>query len=360
MKKYGLLLSLLFTGSISLNAQITYNSSDFTGGGENFQLVNIIDAVTADFGQTGADYNWDYSDLTQSEPADYGYEDPNNSPYKNIWCLYHFYIVNCNTKFNENFNLGMAAPAGIDLGDIPLSDPYQHLLKTNSALQMKMIGANTDFTGTSLPLIVEYSDPDDLFRFPMTFNASYTDVNSIDMDFSALGINLALQSSGTRTNVVEGWGSLKIPNHEFSSVLKVKSVLEQTIHINFEDQEFDVPITMTSYYWFDKEYGIPVLMSQGAEMAGAFVPAMTSYLYFEPQMNVQDFSKTSHLIYPNPTTGELNLKLSGSESILNIQIFDQSGRLVAKSLDLSGLPKGVYLLSVQTNQRKIQEKVIKK
>lgn len=360
MKKLQFFSILLLGGLNSLNAQITYNSNDFTSVGQTFQLVNISDAVTADFSQTGADFNWDFSDLTQAAATDYGYEDPNNSPFKNIWCLYHLYIINCGSKFNENFNMGMAAPIGFDLGEIPLSDPYQHLLKSSTALQNKMFGVNAEISGTSLPVIIEYSDPDDVFRFPMNYNNSYTDTNSIAMDFSALGINLTIQSEGTRTNVVEGWGSLKIPNYEFGSVLKVKSTLDQTIHISYEGTDFDVPVTMVSYYWFDKDYGIPVLSSQGTEVAGFFVPALTSYLYFQPNMGLTDLSKDSFMVYPNPTTGIVNVKLMDSERIKAVQVFDQSGKIVSKKLDLSALPKGVYVLKVQTTQRNIQQKVIKK
>lgn len=350
-------MGLLISGL--LNAQITYEMGDYANIGENFQVVNIADAISEDFTIGDANYSWDYSGMTQGDPESYGYEDPNNSPFKNVWCLYHFYITNCNSKFNENFNLGVTIPQNIDLGQFSLANPYQHLLKANNKLQLKMYGANVNLDGTDLPAILEYSDPDDLFHFPMNYNDSYTDTNAISMDFGALGVDLTVESEGTRTNVVEGWGSLKIPNHEFSNVIKVKSTLNQTFHINYQGQGSDIPLNMITYYWFDKDYGIPVLMVQGTGGEGTFVPISATYLYFE-SLGTNDLNIVKNTIYPNPTTGIININLQPSEDVKSIQIFDQSGKIVGKSLNLSNLPKGVYVLKAITSQRIIQEKVIKK
>lgn len=361
MKRNFILLSMFLMATFCLNAQITYQSNDYTGINQNFQLVTANDVSMFDFTPSGPNQTWDFSTLTQSAPQDYGYEDPNNSSFKNIWCLYHFYITNCNSKFNENFNMGMPG-SNIDFEGFPLSDIYQHLFKDQNALQMKMYGANADLQGSTAPLIIEYNNPDDLFRFPMTYENSYTDENNIDMNFSNMGIDLTIQSSGTRNNVVDGWGTLKIPNHEFQSVIRVKSTLSQTIHIEYQGQAFDLPIDMTTYYWFDKNYGIPVLAVQGMEIIEtfAFVPGTASFIYFEPQMSVNDLNATKSLIYPNPTTGLLKVELSENEVISNISVYDLSGKKVGHSLDLSKLPATVYQVTIKTNKRNISQKVIKK
>lgn len=360
MKQIQFLFLPIFLTTQFLSAQITYTIDDYAAVGETFEVVHVYDAITDDFTVTGADYNWDYSGLTQNAPETYGYEDPNNSAFKNIWCLYHFYITNCNTKFNENFNMGMSLAQSIDLGGFTLSDPYQHLMKANNKLQLKMYGANADLDGSTLPSILEYGDPDDLLRFPMTYNSSYSDDNSIDMDFTILGVNLIVQAEGTRTNIVEGWGSLKIPNHTFSNVLKVKSVLNQTFNVEYQGEEMEIPVNVMTYYWFDVEYGIPVLMVQGTGGEGTFMPMLATYPYFVPDMGINELELTKHTVFPNPTTGMINLNLQINETLKSVQIFDQSGKRIGQSLDLSKLPKGVYILKAVTSQRTITEKVIKK
>ncbi len=65
-------------------------------------------------------------------------------------------------------------------------------------------------------------------------------------------------------------------------------------------------------------------------------------------------------LYPNPTDGKLNIK--SNTEILNIDIYSLNGKLIysntniGNSIDLSFLPKGLYLASIQdTNNTSIQK-----
>lgn len=358
MKKMLLSLAIMFCFSFSLG-QITYNSSDFATNGETFEVINTIETNGLDFTQSGVNHNWDYSSIPITEVANYGYEDPNNSPFKNTWCLYHFYLFNCDSMFDQSFNMGMTLPQSFSIGEYAFENPYQHLMKTNSDLQSKMFGANVDLGGTTLPAILEYNDPDVLFQFPMIYDAGYTDTSEIDMDFNALGIDLVVTMDGTRTNNVVGWGELKVRNHTYSNTLKVRSISNQNFNIYYEGQHTIVPVATTTYYWFDKDYGIPVLMVAGTEVEGEFLPATVTYLY-QAGMWVNDLNLNKSIIYPNPTTGKLNLKLNQNESIKSIQIYDQSGKLISNQLDLSKSPKGIYTVKIETSKRIYLEKIIRK
>lgn len=358
MKK-SLLSLLISTVPLLSFAQITYESSDFAVIGENYEVVNTVESNGLDFTQSGVNFTWDYSSIPISEVANYGYEDPNNSPFKNTWCLYHLYLFNCDLMFDENFNLGITLPQGFTIGEYAFNNPYQHLQKSNSELQSKMFGANVDLGGTTLPAILEYNDPDVLFQFPMMYNGGYTDTNGIEMDFTALGINLIVNSDGTRTNNVVGWGQLMVRNHTYANTIKVRSVLNQNFNINYEGQETEVPIATTTYYWFDKAYGIPVLTVTGTEVEGEFVPATVSYVY-QTGMAVNDLNLNQSVIYPNPTTGKLNLKLNQNETVKSVQIYDQSGKLISNQLDLSQSPKGIYTVKIKTSKGIYSEKIIRK
>jgi len=73
-------------------------------------------------------------------------------------------------------------------------------------------------------------------------------------------------------------------------------------------------------------------------------------------------SKSDVVIYPNPTSDYVTIL---NENVQEINIFDFSGRNVQKSsfkrVDLSSLPKGVYILNVTlTNGKSISKKVVKK
>ena len=73
-------------------------------------------------------------------------------------------------------------------------------------------------------------------------------------------------------------------------------------------------------------------------------------------------------VYPNPSRdGLVNIKLNGNIAVKSIQLFDMLGRAIRteemdtneKSLNLSTLPQGVYLLSFQTeNNGSVTKRII--
>lgn len=77
-------------------------------------------------------------------------------------------------------------------------------------------------------------------------------------------------------------------------------------------------------------------------------------------------------LYPNPTTGELNIEMSAVKGELQLAIYNMNGSLLRTSLhevptaqtfretlSLSGLPQGVYYLRVQNEARVVFRKVVK-
>ena len=84
-----------------------------------------------------------------------------------------------------------------------------------------------------------------------------------------------------------------------------------------------------------------------------------------------DSKKLEFLIHPNPTHGEVNIKVSGLTNLSSIHLYDLSGKSLytetinegdqqryEKSLDLSDYASGIYLLRLVDNERVITKKVI--
>jgi len=71
-------------------------------------------------------------------------------------------------------------------------------------------------------------------------------------------------------------------------------------------------------------------------------------------------------VYPNPTTGLLNI--SSDENLQSFCLYDLQGRLLQNSalestihaLDISVYPSGIYLLEIKTNVGMKVEKIVKK
>ncbi len=88
----------------------------------------------------------------------------------------------------------------------------------------------------------------------------------------------------------------------------------------------------------------------------------------QTSMSTTEISSENVKIYPNPTTGIVHIDM-GSEEIENVNVFDQSGRLVFNkkmnnskkaSVDIGNLPSGIYIMEVKTKNSKQVTKVMKK
>ena len=74
-------------------------------------------------------------------------------------------------------------------------------------------------------------------------------------------------------------------------------------------------------------------------------------------------------VYPNPTNGDLNIRINGYDGKINIQLIDINGRIVneyinedfnvEKSLNLNTLQTGVYILKVSGDSLNFTQRIIK-
>lgn len=87
-----------------------------------------------------------------------------------------------------------------------------------------------------------------------------------------------------------------------------------------------------------------------------------------PELFTQTSDKKSFEVFPNPVNQILNINLTGYEGVSEIRLFDASGRQISSQraaqqisqLNMSGLPKGLYLVRVITaGKETLQAKVIK-
>jgi len=74
---------------------------------------------------------------------------------------------------------------------------------------------------------------------------------------------------------------------------------------------------------------------------------------FSISVNEQEGKEFEFEIYPNPVNDQLQLKIANSIQVQNIRIYSISGKVFmnlspSKSIDVSGLPSGMYLLEVES------------
>jgi len=90
------------------------------------------------------------------------------------------------------------------------------------------------------------------------------------------------------------------------------------------------------------------------------IPHLTTYIADNETTAFEEL-----IIAPNPTEGRLHIKLPRSEDILKISLFSIKGTQIevhcsGNEIDLSALPKGMYILNIQTKQNSWVKKVLKR
>lgn len=93
---------------------------------------------------------------------------------------------------------------------------------------------------------------------------------------------------------------------------------------------------------------------------------VVSHNFFVGQMGVNENEIVDVKVYPNPTLDII--RVDASKEIVSLSVVDLNGKQIqtktfsskTAALDLSGLPSGVYLLQIKTNQSIRIHKIIKK
>ena len=298
---------------MALNAQPIYYASDFATVGDG-QLISIAnrDLASFDFTATGTNYTWNYSKLKVKYQQELAYIDPYLAGYKNAWCSMHLCFSNCKETFKSNFNLAIAQTDSIRSRDFVLSNVIEHYQKTDDALVAKMIGGTFSLEGSPKQLLMDYSIPDTLFRFPLQYGQKDHSSGQYMISLEAFGIPIGLTTTIRRINEVEGWGSVITPYNAYPSVLKVKTLLIRSNTLVNQGETLVTKDTMVLYQWFDPNYTIPVLQVKGrvtskktvmteASFFGSFqcLPPTSAFTYL-PQAPVYDrHTNTAEVFFSN-------------------------------------------------------------
>lgn len=84
-----------------------------------------------------------------------------------------------------------------------------------------------------------------------------------------------------------------------------------------------------------------------------------------PTASNDQFFKENFTIFPNPTSGELNISAVNGLEFNEVSIFDLTGRKVksfqnSSTLDVSNLATGTYVIDIKTNEGTATSKFVKK
>lgn len=262
---------LALLGSISVSAQITINQNHMPSAGDTIRYSNASPAgINAAISNKGANRTWDFSNLSATGQDIYNYVAANKTPY----LLYFF------------GQIGQKTADSIGINPIVLKNIYSFYTKNSSVFKAEGIG----YSYQGIPLSAKNIDDDEIYQFPLNYNDS--DVSTFNFRFAIPGNIFTYVQAGKRTNIVDGWGSIKTPYKTYSSVLRVKTILDQTDSLITQFAKIPVPRRQVIYKWLSQDERIPVLEMTGTEVAGIFTP--TQIRYRDKYLGI------SNLLAPNP------------------------------------------------------------
>ncbi|MFI5171560.1 MAG: T9SS type A sorting domain-containing protein [Chitinophagales bacterium] len=296
-----------------------------------------------DGSDTGPDHTWNFSTLTAvthdtSQWVDVTDTDP----------LYFF------LWFGADVAEQTGAPIANDF--ITIEDVFNFYKRESDEF------AITGFAGTisGIPLPIGYNDPETILEFP----ASYEDVTSSETGFDIEIPGLATwKEHRSRTNEVDGWGTLLIPSGEFE-VLRVRSEIFIIDTFIYDVVEIPIEYTAVEYRWYSKLNGIPLLQINAIETLG--IETTTQVFYKEGYVvNAIEvpYGNTAWLnIFQNNTSENLSININTTlPGRYSLELIDLSGRLVYDNerflnsgennlnLNIENLTGGLYLLALKQN-----------
>lgn len=339
-----LALCLVLTG---LRAQITIVSSSMPGSGDTIRYSSAWLSSLGNYTATGANHTWHFDTLRPLSQGVRAFKAALLTPYA-------FYFASPN-KYGEKVT------DSIGVATFQFKNIYSFYKKTSTVFSAEGIG----FTFSGIPLAGLYSNEDELYQFPLDY---------LDRDSSTFKFKVTLPSvgfygkQGYRINEVDGWGTITTP-FGTAPCLRVISTQYSTDSIGTPLGNFGFPNVQRSYQWLVTSQKIPYLDITGNLIGNGFTPTQARYRdsvrYIDPNpfgVSVAELNQTLALnFYPNPASDQLHLDLPAVSGTIRADIYDLTGRLVSaqtlesctqalnhRSLDLSSLPGGQYLLRLQT------------
>ena len=315
MKK---ILLLAFTAfCFGAKSQITITSTNMPAVGDTCRLsIASIGSWPANFATGGPNVTWPMDSLKAT-----------NQMMRNFVTAFSvnpfFFTSSSAEKTADSLNLLI----------VNFTNIYT-IYKKNGTSSFNVNGTSMSYAGFPIPNT--YSDPDELYKFPLT----YLKHDSSTFKYSTPTTTLfpAYKKQGYRITDVDGWGSLSTP---FGNVQCLRVVTTQysqdSITGSINTGSLTIPLNIgfpnyaRKYQWLTLTEHVPYVEVSGTLIFGVFIPTQVKYRDYKRNfVGIEEAEKNiSFNIFPNPATNVLMINIPQSKP-LTLEIYDALGKLVIK------------------------------
>jgi hypothetical protein len=233
--KYSLLLLILLSSVLS--AQPVLDSTDiYTANTSYISKYIHYYPFTIDLNITGANSIWDFSNVTFQDEFYTTYLNPKGTP-----GYFNFTESDLCKKTTSHSASGT-------------SNSYSYLKTTSNSL-------SNEGTFGSIHNVVIYAHSIDIFRFPFTFNSSFTQPMQGTLYQNSGSVSYIYTRSGSQTVICDGYGTLITPLGTYENVLRVKTQQIYTDSCFFNGYSIVNDYDRTIYRWVSSQNKGAALLS---------------------------------------------------------------------------------------------------
>ncbi len=350
-------LLMILASSLSASAQITLASSDMPSSNDTFRVSMGLAFPGMDETATGANYTWDYSQLTAASQTIDTFVSVLSTG------LFNFYFL-----ANSTFALKSNTPS-IPAGTFTIDYQYDFFKKASSGYVST--GGGVSFSGAPLGLV--NSPGDTLYHFPLHYGNTKMNSSAFGASVPTIGY---YGGQRTRIDTVDGWGSLTTPYGTFP-VLRVKSVIHETDSLYLDAFMFGFQIPRPEaieYKWLATAKGIPLLQINTTGGGVTQIIYRDSIRFNPVGIAAMKNEKVDFNIYPNPASDKIVIEYDlDREAEVSADIFNLTGEKIFSSpsdkkqtgkqflpiyLSNKNISSGMYLLKLNVDGKSFQKQVM--
>ena len=352
-----LLLLLLFCPAF-LFSQISLTSADFASSGDTVFMSRATDN-TIDLLTTGANQNWDYSNLTPNSQAARVYKGMSG-----VSILVNFVFgAFAPTKYKASYYLPSTDLPVNQIGallPVQISDLVQYSRKTTDSITL--VGLSLAIDGNEVP--IKSDTIETRYKYPLNYGDVHSSRGYTKLDMNPFYDAIWIQYRQRQTEV-DGWGSITTPYGTFDA-LRIKHTINEKDSLRFvlfgSPTWIPLPIPKSYIYeWITNGEKAPVLKVVTTLIGGN--ETVTSIEYKDNNGILEVASNQIEIeLYPNPVVDLISVKADFLNAFYSI--IDAKGAIVAsgkmgESINVSTLRSGHYELIVVSDNLSVRKRFIK-
>ena len=355
---------LLFIPFVSL-CQITVDVNDFADGGDTVRF-SITTNPGIDFATTGANTNWNFSDLSAESQELLEYKDVSLA---GPLVSFSFGAFADETYQATNYTAATDIPLDAAGQFLPININEVNQFAKHSDTAIGLVGLAISVEGNDIP--VPSDTIETKYVFPLNYEDAYSSRGYTYLNLNPI-FNLIWIQYRQRSSAVDGWGTITTPYGIFDC-LRVKHEIAETdsVLIDFAGTgnpvwiELPVPPSI-EYEWIAKNELAPILSIRTTNAGGNETVTQIKYrdIYLGLDAGVNE--NTLNLeVGPNPVNN--TLFINGLNEEIPYQLLSLEGKVIqmgtvnhmSAKIDVSELNTGIFLIHIGEGSQKFTKRIVK-